>query len=112
MSSHIATTNRKAVMRDKRAQGIAAMGLVQREGDKFSVSAPTLRGRKANFEVWRDEAGKVRCNCPEFEEQSANDTTYRCEHILAVKHALLLKNTEGNDKTQVAAAETVAAEMP
>jgi hypothetical protein len=99
-------------MRDKRAQGIAAMGLVQREGDKFSVSAPTLRGRKANFEVWRDEAGKVRCNCPEFEEQSANDTTYRCEHILAVKHALLLKNTEGNDKTQAGAVETATAEVP
>jgi Rad52/22 family double-strand break repair protein len=99
-------------MRDKRAQGIAAMGLVQREGDKFSVSAPTLRGRKASFEVWRDEAGKVRCNCPEFEEQSANDTTYRCEHILAVKHALLLKNTEGSEKTQAVAAKTAAPEMP
>src|SRR3954453_14489901 len=112
MSSHIATTNRKAVMREKRAQAIAAMGIVQSEGDKFIVSAPTLRGRKANFEVWREEAGKVRCNCPEFEEQSANDTTYRCEHILAVKHALLLKNTEGNDKTQVVAVEPATAGEP
>jgi hypothetical protein len=85
-------------MRDKRAQGIAAMGLVNREGDRFHVTTPTLRGRRASYEVWRDEAGRVRCTCLEFEEQSAADPRFRCEHILAVKHAVLHKNTEAAAK--------------
>ena len=89
-----AVLDKKGLMRDKRAQGIAAMGLVNREGDRFRVTTPTLRGRRASYEVWRDEAGQVRCTCLEFEEQSATDPRYRCEHILAVKHAVLNKNTE------------------
>ena len=95
-----AVLDKKALMRDKRAQGIAAMGLVSREGDRFRVTTPTLRGRRANYEVWRDEAGRVRCTCLEFEEQSASDPRYRCEHILAVKHAVLNKNTEAAAKQQ------------
>ncbi|HEX8070639.1 MAG TPA: Rad52/Rad22 family DNA repair protein [Pyrinomonadaceae bacterium] len=86
--------DKKAIMRDKRAQGIAAMGLVQREGDRFRVTTPSLRGKRNSYEVWRDEAGKVRCSCLEFEEQTAQDAAFRCEHILAVKHSLTLKNTE------------------
>ncbi len=80
--------------RDKRAKSIAAMGLVNREGDKFSVSTPSLRGRQTVYDVWRDAEGKIRCNCLEFEEASANDSGFRCEHILAVKYALVAKNTE------------------
>jgi hypothetical protein len=95
-----AVLDKKALMRDKRAQGIAAMGLVNREGDRFHVTTPTLRGRRASYEVWRDEAGQVRCTCLEFEEQSASDPRYRCEHILAVKHAVLNKNTEAAAKQQ------------
>src|SRR3712207_1207501 len=97
-----AVLDKKALMRDKRAQGIAAMGLVNREGDRFRVTTPTLRGRRASYEVWRDEAGRVRCTCLEFEEQSAADPRYRCEHILAVKHAVLAKNTEAAAKQQAA----------
>src|SRR5829696_4007302 len=93
-----AVLDKKALMRDKRAQGIAAMGLVNREGDRFRVTTPTLRGRRASYEVWRDEAGRVRCTCLEFEERSAEDPRYRCEHILAVKHAVLNKNTEAAAK--------------
>jgi hypothetical protein len=93
-----AVLDKKALMRDKRAQGIAAMGLVNREGDRFRVTTPTLRGRRASYEVWRDDAGRVRCTCLEFEEQSATDPRYRCEHILAVKHAVLNKNTEAAAK--------------
>ena len=99
MSANIAAgTDRKALMRDKRAQGIAAMGLVTREGDRFRVSTPSLRGRKSSYEVWRDETGKVRCSCLEFEEQAGVDASFRCEHILAVKHSLLAKNTESVTK--------------
>ena len=103
-------TDRKAIMRDKRAQGIAAMGLVTRDGDRFSVATPSLRGRTAKYEVWRDEAGKVRCSCLEFEENASNDQTFRCEHILAVKHSLLAKNSEAVTKQKPEASINVTSE--
>ncbi|HEX8772257.1 MAG TPA: Rad52/Rad22 family DNA repair protein [Pyrinomonadaceae bacterium] len=116
MSANVATatTDRKAILRDKRAQGIAAMGLVTREGDRFRVATPTLRGRKSSYEVWRDDTGKVRCSCLEYEEQASTDASFRCEHILAVKHSLLAKNTEAVTKQQpvtepVASTEAAAA---
>ena len=84
--------------REKRAKSIAAMGLVNREGDKFRVSTPSLRGKQTSYEVWRNEAGKIRCNCLEFEETAVNDSAFRCEHILAVKYALVAKNTESATK--------------
>ncbi len=80
--------------REKRAKSIAAMGLVNREGEKFRVSTPSLRGRQTSYEVWRNEVGKIRCNCLEFEEAAVSDSAFRCEHILAVKYALVAKNTE------------------
>jgi hypothetical protein len=92
------TVDRKATMRDKRAQGIAAMGLVNREGDRFRVTTPSLRGKRTSYEVWRDETGKVRCSCLEFEEMSAEDAQFRCEHVLAVKHSLLAKSSESVTK--------------
>jgi len=96
------TTDKKAIMRDKRAQGIAAMGLVTRAGDRFQVQTPSLRGRRASYEVWRDDAGRVRCSCLEFEEGAASDASYRCEHVLAVKHSLAAKNSEAVTKQQPA----------
>ncbi|HQU82256.1 MAG TPA: Rad52/Rad22 family DNA repair protein [Pyrinomonadaceae bacterium] len=87
--------------RDKRAKSIAAMGLVNREGDKFRVSTPSLRGKQNSYEVWRDEVGKIRCNCLEFEEAAVTDSGFRCEHILAVKYALVAKNTEPVTKQPV-----------
>jgi hypothetical protein len=87
--------------KEKRAKSIAAMGLVNREGDKFLVSTPSLRGKQTSYEVWRDEAGKIRCNCLEFEESAAVDPAFRCEHILAVKYALVAKNTESATKQPV-----------
>lgn len=110
-------TDKKAIMRDKRAQGIAAMGLVTREGDRFRVTTPSLRGKRSSYEVWRDDAGKVRCSCLEFEEQSIEDAQFRCEHVLAVKHSLLARNTEAVTKQQpqtvaAGAAATKPAETP
>lgn len=87
--------------RDKRAKSIAAMGLVNREADKFRVSTPSLRGKQTSYEVWRDETAKIRCNCLEFEESAVNDPAFRCEHILAVKYALVAKNTESAAKEPV-----------
>ena len=94
--------------REKRAQSIAAMGLVNRVGDKFMVSTPSLRGKQSSYEVRRDDSGKIRCNCLEFEESVINDPTFRCEHILAVKHSLLAKNTEAVTKQTAAENKTSA----
>jgi len=91
----------KVEKREKRAKSIAAMGLVRRENDKFCVSTPSLRGRQTSYEVWRDEVGKIRCTCLEFEEAAVSDSTFRCEHILAVKFALVAKNTESATKQSV-----------
>jgi hypothetical protein len=93
--------------KEKRAKSIAAMGLVNREADKFLVSTPSLRGKQTSYEVWRDEAGKIRCNCLEFEESAAVDSAFRCEHILAVKYALVAKNTESATKQPVKVETTV-----
>ncbi|MET0752528.1 MAG: Rad52/Rad22 family DNA repair protein, partial [Pyrinomonadaceae bacterium] len=83
------------------AKSIAAMGLVNREGDKFRVSTPSLRGRQTSYEVWRNETGRINCNCLEFEEAAVSDSAFRCEHILAVKYALVAKNTESVTKEPV-----------
>ncbi len=79
--------------REKRARSIAAMGLVTRDAGRFLVSTPSIRGNVRSFEVRRDDMGAICCTCPEFEEM-AGDATFRCEHILAVKFALISKNTE------------------
>ena len=92
--------------REKRAKSIAAMGLVNREKDKFRVSTPSLRGKQTSYEVWRDETGKIRCNCLEFEEAAVSDPTFRCEHILAVKFALVAKSTESATKQPAVKVET------
>jgi hypothetical protein len=87
--------------REKRAMSIAAMGLVNREGDKFKVSTPSLRGKQTSYEVKRDAQGKIRCNCLEFEEMAVEDIGFRCEHILAVKFALAQKTSEPATKQKV-----------
>lgn len=87
--------------REKRAKSIAAMGLVNREGDKFMVSTPSLRGKQTSYQVWRDAKGKICCNCLEFEEMAVEENGFRCEHILAVKFALAQKNSEPVTKQKV-----------
>lgn len=94
----LAIEKNSAERREKRARSIAAMGLVNREGDRFLVSTPSLRGKQTSYEVRRDASGKIRCNCLEYEENAAVDSAFRCEHILAVKFSLLAKNTESITK--------------
>jgi hypothetical protein len=91
---------KKAAQRDRRAQNLAAMGLVTREGARYFVKTAASRGRQESYEVWRDETGRVRCSCAEFERLSAGDQAFRCEHILAVKHSLA-----ANAATNAAGAE-------
>jgi predicted nucleic acid-binding Zn finger protein len=77
--------------REKRARSISAMGLVKREGDRFLVTTPSLRGQSKTFIVDKNEVGSVRCTCPEFTEEVKGNTGFRCEHILAVKVQLTEK---------------------
>jgi hypothetical protein len=86
------------------------MGLVTREGDRFQVATPSLRGRTAKYEVWRDETGRVRCSCLEYDEHVTEDAAFRCEHILAVKHSLLAKNSEAVTRQQPDAPVAVTGE--
>jgi hypothetical protein len=74
---------------DELAQVIATLGLVTRQGSRFVVRSPTLHGRTLDFEVWRDETGKIRCSCLENDDRDGQSD--RCEHILAVKHALTIE---------------------
>jgi len=74
--------------REKKARAIHAMGLVNREGEYFKVFTPSIKGQEKWFEVRRNDVGSVICNCPEF-DQIGGAAGFRCEHILAVKHALL-----------------------
>src|SRR2546422_10316436 len=62
--------------------------LVTREGSRYFVKTAAARGRQDSYEVWRDENGRVRCSCAEFERLWEGDQAFRCEHILAVKHSL------------------------
>src|SRR5262245_25201754 len=98
--------DKKAVQRDRRAQSLAATGLVTREGSRYFVKTATARGRQESYEVWRDESGRVRCSCPDFERLWSGDPAFRCEHILAVKHSLaanVAADAEGAEKTVLAA---------
>ncbi len=86
---------------EKRAMAIAAMGLVNRVNGRFTVSMPFLSGSQTSYQVWRDELGKIRCNCLEFEEIIVEDVNFRCEHILAVKFAVKQKKSEPSIKQTI-----------
>ncbi len=76
-----------------KAKQLAGKGLVQRSGDGFVVKAS---GRKSAGEylVRRDQLGIIRCDCPEYQTESYVEIGFRCEHILAVKYAIAIRNTE------------------
>jgi hypothetical protein len=89
--------DKRAAQRDKRAQSLAAMGLVTREGSRYLVKTASARGRQESYEIRRDENGRVCCSCAEFERMSADAPAFRCEHILAVKYSLTM-NAEPEDQ--------------
>lgn len=95
---------RMSALRDKRAQSLAAMGLVTREGPRYQIKTAAMRGREESYEVWRDEMGRVRCSCAEFERQSPGDPGFRCEHILAVKYSLAAGTANAGNQPSVTAA--------
>lgn len=69
-----------------RAKTIAAMGMVERDYEGFNVVSPGVK--KETYRVWRDEEGRIRCSCAEFENRSEQEPRFRCEHIFAVKFHL------------------------
>lgn len=89
-----------AKLREQRAKSLVAMGLVVRDGDRFRITTAAMRGHHQNFEVWRDENRRVCCSCSEFDEMSAADPAFRCEHILAVKHSLTGEASNNGDHSQ------------
>src|SRR5205085_8822682 len=82
MSAAIEQTN----LAVNRAKTIAAMGMVERDYEGFNVTSPGIK--KETFRVWRDEEGRVRCSCADYEAHVEVEPRYRCEHILAVKFHL------------------------
>jgi hypothetical protein len=82
MSAAIEQTNQSI----NRAKTIAAMGMVERDYEGFNVTSPGIK--KETFRVWRDEEGRVRCSCADYEAHVEAEPRYRCEHILAVKFHL------------------------
>lgn len=100
VQSQATTQQRSAAeaMREQHGQAIAAAGLVTRSGDRFNVKLTMTGGAHKTYEVWRDDTGKVRCRCLEFEEGVSTDPAFRCEHIIAVKYSLIAKNTEAVTK--------------
>lgn len=85
----------KAMMkREQRARTLAEMGLVDRDRDRFLVSSPGLFAKQNAYEVRRDDRGRIRCSCLEFEEAVVSEPDFRCEHVMAVKFAVAARNTE------------------
>jgi hypothetical protein len=90
-------------MREKRAQSLAAMGLVSREDSHYVVRGAAVRGQQQSYQVTRNEGGRVVCSCEEFERHSTNNPVFRCEHILAVKYSLAPPASDAAPETAVEA---------
>jgi len=96
----VVSTTKDNERREKKARAIQAMGLVDRNGDHFRVLTPSIKGQEKWFEVRRNGAGSVVCDCKEF-LANCDLSGFRCEHILAVKYALLAQRGSDNGKFEV-----------
>ncbi|HEX6125571.1 MAG TPA: Rad52/Rad22 family DNA repair protein [Pyrinomonadaceae bacterium] len=90
-------------LKERRAKAIAGMGLVTRVGDHFTVSSPSVKANQKSNRVWRNETNNVVCDCTEFSSALQSGSPTRCEHILAVKFALMDKNTEPSARPELTA---------
>jgi predicted nucleic acid-binding Zn finger protein len=98
---------------DKRGQSLASMGLVERDGDKFNVTVPQKDDKTPLvFIVGRESGGKIFCNCDTFATKSPNDSGFRCEHILAVKHALVAKSVKNDNVPETPAQQISPPQEP
>lgn len=78
--------------REEKARLLAGLGLVTRNRDRFEVTVPDIIGEPERFYVWRADDGRVCCTCSEAENAVASN--FRCCHMLAVKFAIKLQNSE------------------
>lgn len=90
--ANITDQNPQPAVDSERARQIAAGGFVNRDRDRFMVTVPKRLGGPASYEVKRDDSGFIRCDCEPF--TLAADPDFRCEHIVAVRFAVLARNTE------------------
>lgn len=77
--------DRVAEMRAHRARALVEAGCVERNPNSADFSVKSLGVQGDIYTIWKDDRGKVNCNCAELKEKRGSDKTFRCEHILAVK---------------------------
>jgi predicted nucleic acid-binding Zn finger protein len=85
MKSNLSKTN---------AMVIASKGLVKRTGNYFTIYSDKTGEMFAAAEVKRLRDGAIICSCKEYARQRTKHIEFKCEHILAVKIAIGLRNTE------------------
>ncbi|HKQ90867.1 MAG TPA: ERF family protein [Blastocatellia bacterium] len=65
---------------DARAKRLIEERRVSRTDSGYSVRP----NDKVTYQVCRNQANKVLCNCDRFDQKQESDPNFRCEHILAV----------------------------
>jgi predicted nucleic acid-binding Zn finger protein len=89
----------KRILNTSNAMVIASNGLVKRTGDYFTVYSDESEGSTTIAKVNKLRDGAIACNCTEYLVQATKQIDFKCEHILAVKFAIGLKNTERFDSS-------------
>jgi len=70
----------ESVNMDARAERLVAENRVTKTASGYAVKV----NDKVTYEVWRNEAGRVVCQCDRFDQNQDADPAFRCEHIRAV----------------------------
>ncbi|MBC7898419.1 MAG: hypothetical protein H7070_00020 [Saprospiraceae bacterium] len=96
--------------RQNKGKRLAAKGFVTRIGDGFRVRTSDSLRTSTIFIVRRDELGPIRCDCPAYKCESYVQIGFRCEHIMAVRYAIVMKNTEFDVRTSRANNGTLTTE--
>jgi predicted nucleic acid-binding Zn finger protein len=73
---------------------MASRGLVKRTGDHFTVYSDQSERSSTIAKVKKLYTGAIACNCAEYAKQVTKQVDFKCEHILAVRFAIGMKNTE------------------
>jgi predicted nucleic acid-binding Zn finger protein len=84
----------RSILNETTALEMAKNGLVKRTGDHFTIYAENGENNQIRAKVKRRDDGIISCTCNAFMDGISKESGFRCEHILAVKHAIHLKNTE------------------
>jgi hypothetical protein len=71
----------ESVNLDVRAAWLVEQGRVSKTDNGYAVKP----NDKVTYEIWRNQANKVVCNCDRFDKVRESDPEFRCEHIRAVK---------------------------